>query len=146
MRTFLEANAIRPVVPPVSIGSVTWGSYIGLAKGNFRRVTFIPAVDADISNAVVVEVYEAKDDAGTDAQELTTAVTSGKTFAAATAAGMVGGIEVRDEDLSSGYTHVTVYMTPAGTEVISCVAVLSEPRNLPVSNATTDFVAFAEIS
>ena len=54
----------------------------------------------------------------------------------------VGLIEVRDADLSDGYRYVTVQVTPAATDGYACIAVLGEPYEAPVSNATTDGVAF----
>lgn len=137
-RTFNDNWAVRPVHTPgdayaAAATAGTWHSMVG-----YRRCTFIPFV-GELDGDLTVAAYEAQDAAGTGAQALAGITDS---FVNGTDEDRVGILEVREADLSDGYTHVTCYVTPTATDAFSCIAVLGEPYEAPVSNATTDGVAF----
>jgi hypothetical protein len=96
-------------------------------------------INGELDGNMVVQVQEATSAAGAGAQNLS-GLTG--TFTNGTDEGRVGLIEVRQEDLSSGYTHVSLLVTPTATDSFAAVAILDELYEAPAGNATTDGVAF----
>lgn len=137
LRTINENYAFRAVHTPATYAAAavygTWISMVG-----FRRCLF-ESIVGELDANLAVAVYEATDVTGTGAQAI-----SGlsNTFHNGSDEGRVGLIEVRDADLSDGFTYVTILVTPGATDQYGCIAMLGEPYTAPVSNATTDNVAF----
>ena len=137
-RTFNDNWAVRGIHTPgdAYAAAATAGTWVNMQ--GYRRVAFLGYV-GELDGDFTMAAYEATDDSGTDAQALDGITDS---FVNGTDEDRVGILEVREVDLSDGYTHVTVYVTPTATDAFSCLAVLGEPYDAPVSNATTDGVAF----
>ncbi|GIV82071.1 MAG: hypothetical protein KatS3mg051_1425 [Anaerolineae bacterium] len=137
MRTLSDNLAIRQALDPASYNNVaSVGDWI--AMRGFRRCLFVVNLGAT-TGAVTVQVQEATDASGTGAQDI-----SGLTGSfTATDDNKLGIIEVRAEDLSEGYTHVAVEVTPAAAgTLLAATAILGEPYSAPVSNAAADGVVF----
>lgn len=137
MRTLNDNLAVRQVLNPASYAAAAQaGAWIPMR--GFRRCLFIVNLGATTGD-VAVQVQEATSDAGAGAQDI---AGLSATFTA-TDDNKLGIIEVRDVDLSSGYTHVTVEVTPAAAgTLLAATALLGEPYSAPVSNAATDGVVF----
>lgn len=138
MRTLNDNLAVRMVHTPgdayaAAATAGTWHSMVG-----FRRVMFVPLV-GELDGDLTVAAYEATDSSGTGAQALSGITDS---FVNGTDEDRVGILEVRDTDLSAGFSYVTVYVTPTATDAFGCVAIFSEPHDAPVANTTTYDVAF----
>lgn len=148
LRDFATNVAIRPLGTPSATGwaaAAVYTDWVQLA-GIARRIALIPIV-GDIAADCVIEVFEAQDGSGTGAQELTGVVATSKTFANGTDENRIGLVEIKDEDLSDGFTHVALKVTPAGASMpFAAVAILADLFDFPASNATTDSVAFTATS
>jgi hypothetical protein len=138
MRTLNDNLAIRAVATPgsYSSGVAQAGSYVSLV--DYRRVLFV-CMNGELDADMPVIVLEAQDANGTGAQ--TIAALTG-TFTNGTDEGRVGLIEVRDDDLSDGFTHVTLRVTPGAADSFSAVAILGEGSEQPAANASANGVAF----
>ncbi|MBZ0304472.1 MAG: hypothetical protein K8I82_00255, partial [Anaerolineae bacterium] len=92
-------------------------------------------LDADMD----ITVYEATDAEGSGAQ-----VISGLTddFVDGTDETRAGIIEVRDDDLSDGFSYVGLLVTPGAANTFCAFALLGEAYQNPVSNGTEDGVAW----
>jgi hypothetical protein len=148
LRDFVSNLAFRTLGTPAAagwVGAAMYTNWIQLA-GVARRIALVPVV-GPIAADCVIEVFEATDSSGTSAQELTGVVATSKTFANGTDEGRVGLIEVKDDDLSDGFTHVALKVTAAGNDMpFAAVAILADLYDFPASNATTDGVAFTAAS
>lgn len=138
MRTLNDNLAVRAIATPgtYTSGFAQAGSYVSLV--DYRRVLFV-CMNGELDGNMPVIVLEAQDSSGTGAQ--TIAALTG-TFTNGTDEGRVGLIEVRDDDLSDGYTHVTLRVTPGAADSFAAIALLGEGSELPAANATTNGVAF----
>jgi hypothetical protein len=110
----------------------------------FRRAALLALVGA-ITGDVTVEIMEAQDSSGTNAQVLTVANAS-ETFTNGTDENRCGVIEVNDADLSAGFTHLAARITGDGATSFAALWELTDERDVPITNATTDDVAFAVAS
>ena len=137
MRTINENYAFRLVSTPGShAANAHYGEWIDML--GFRRCLFV-AVAGELDADLDVAVYEATSSDGDDAAAITGLSDD---FANGTDESRVGLVEVRDSDLSDGFRYVTLQVTPGAADGYACIAVLGEPYEAPVSNATTDGVAF----
>ncbi|MCC6361852.1 MAG: hypothetical protein IT450_24215 [Phycisphaerales bacterium] len=138
MRTLNDNLAIRMIHTPGGdyAAAAVDGTWVSMA--GYRRILFV-SLAGGLDGNIAVAAYEATDAAGSDAQALSGLSDS---FVNGTDEDRVGLIEVRDVDLSDGFGYVTIRVTPAATDPYSCIAILGEPITAPVSNATTDDVAF----
>lgn len=137
MRTFNDNWAVRSVhTPGQHAANAHYGSWINMT--GFRRIAFLPHTGNQTDN-VVWAAYEATSAAGANAT-LLTGLTG--TNHDTVDDGFPGIIEVREADLTVGYPYVTLLCTPAASTDLSCVAVLGEAYEDPVSNAVADGVAF----
>lgn len=83
---------------------------------------------ADISafgTSVDLKLVEAKDNAGTDKQDLGVAITQ------VVADNTVVKLAVSSSQLSDGYTHVAVEPATVGASVVDVIGLAVRPRNLP---------------
>ena len=136
-RTFNDNWAVRAVGSPATwAAAAMYTDWVAIA--GFRRCVFLPQ-NGELDGDMVIAVYEATDASGTSAQAISGLTDS---FVNGTDEDRVGIIEVRDVDMSDGYTHLALLVTPAATDSFACVAVLGESYEAPVSNATTDGVAW----
>ena len=140
-RSLIENLAVRGTGTPGGAwpASAIVGSYEQMQ--GYHRALLIGHVGALDAN-VTLEVMEATDDAGTSAQELT-GPTTGETFTNGTDESRVGLIEIRQGDLSAGYTHIAARITGDAGQSLSAVFVFTDSEfDYPVSNGTADGVAF----
>lgn len=137
MRTMNKSIAVRPVLAPAAYAAAAQaGAWIPMR--GFRRCQFIVELGAT-TGAVDVKVQKATDGSGTGATDVTGLA------AAFTASddGKLGLIEVRDADLGSGFTHLTVVVTPAAAGTyLAASALLSQAYSEPVANAAANGVVF----
>lgn len=137
---FAKNYAVRMAgTPGTWAAAAVYGEWIAIT--GFRRITFLVA-NGELDGDMAFKVYEATDSSGTSATEIDTDLRN--TFTNGTDEARVGIIEVRDGDLTDGYPYVALQVTPGATDTFAAVAILSEPYEAPVSNATTDGVAFAD--
>jgi len=138
MRTLNENLAVRMIHTPGGdyAAAAVDGTWVDMT--GYRRCLFV-SLAGGLDGDIAVAVYEATDATGDSAQALSGLADS---FVNGTDEDRVGLIEVRDTDLSDGFSFVTVRVTPAATDPFSAIAILGEPYSAPVSNATTDDVAF----
>lgn len=138
MRTLNENLGIRAIATPgtYASGYAQAGSYVSLQE--YERVLFV-CMNGELDANMPVAILEAQDANGTGAQAISGLA---GTFTNGTDEGRVGLIEVRDADLSEGFTHVTVRVTPGAADSFSAFAVLGDPYQLPASNGTAEGVAF----
>jgi len=137
MRTFNDNHAVRLIGSPAEwAAAAAYTDWVPIA--GYRRCTFLVGngeLDADMALAV----YEATDASGTDAQAISGLADS---FVDGTDEDRAGILEVRDVDMSDGFTHLALLVTPGAADSFCAFAVLSEGYTMPASNATTDGVAF----
>ena len=134
----LNSNlGVRQALDPAAYAAeAAVGNWIGMT--GFRRCMFAINLGAT-TGAVAVKVQEATDDQGTGAQDITGLSGS----LAATDDGKLAIIEVRDVDVSEGFTHVALVVTPAAASTyLAATALLGEPYSAPVSNEPADGVVF----
>lgn len=137
MRTFNDNHAVRMAGTPATwAAAAVHGNWIAVA--GYRRFTFI-TLNGELDGNLVAAVYKATDSSGTGAAALS-GLTG--TFTNGTDEARVGIIEVRDSDLGTDTTHISLRVTPGATDSFAAVCILSEPYELPVSNATTNGVAY----
>lgn len=138
MRTISQDLAFRVLTTPYQFATVpTDLTFVSLVEARRAALVLMPAA---LTGAVTVAVIEATDDAGTDAQVIT-GLSQSYTD---TQDGLQGVFEVLDSDLSDGYTHVTLRVTPAAANTFAAYALLGDFDELPASNTTTDGVAFVD--
>lgn len=137
MRTLNDNLAVRQALDPAAYAaSAATGNWIGLR--GYRRCLFVINLGATTGD-VAVKVQEAQDDSGTGAQDISGLAGT----LTATDDGKLGIIEVRDVDLSAGFTHIALVVTPAAASTyLAATALLGEPYSAPVSNAVADGVVF----
>lgn len=136
-RTFNDNWAVRLVgTPGTWAASAVYTDFVSMV--GYRRCAFIVG-NGDLDDDLDVKVYEAKDDSGTDAQAIAGLTDA---FVNGTDEERAGIIEVREADLSDGYTHVGLLVTPAATDSFCAFALLGEAYQNPVSNGTEDGVAW----
>lgn len=136
-RSFNDDWAVRLVGSPASwANAAVYTDWVAIA--GYRRCVFLVGngeLDADMTLAV----YEATSAAGAGAQAISGLSAS---FVNGTDEDRAGILEVRDSDMSAGYTHLALLVTPGAADSFCAFAVLGEALDYPVSNATTDGVAF----
>jgi len=120
--------------PGTWAAAAVYGSWVQLA-GVARRAQLI-AVNGELDANMTVAVYEATDASGTGAQALT-GLTG--TFHNGADEGLLGLIEVRDDDLSDGYDYIAVLCTPGATDTFAAVWQLGELYSYPADNSTAAF-------
>jgi hypothetical protein len=136
-RTFNDDWAVRLVGSPATwAAAAVYTDWTPIA--GFRRCAFIVG-NGELDDDLAMAVYEATDASGTDAQAISGISDS---FVNGTDEDRAGIFEVRDSDMSDGYTHLALLVTPAATDTFCAFAILGEAYSYPVSNATTDGVAF----
>lgn len=136
-RTFNENNAVRMIHTPATYAAAAvYGDWVSMV--GYRRCTFI-CLAGELDDDIAIAAYQAADATGTDPEALSGLSES---FVNGTDESRVGIIEVREADIDNDHPYVGVKVTPAATDGFACIAVLSEPYEVPVSNATTDGVAF----
>lgn len=141
LRNGIDELAVRMAASPGAwVASAVYGNWIQL-KGKARSILFAPEVNALDAN-LLVEVFEATDSAGAGAQELT-GVTTGKNFVNGTDEARVGLILVHEGDLSDGFSHVALRVTPGSTQEFAATAILLGLYSYPASNLPADGVAWA---
>lgn len=113
-------------------------TYVSLVEA--RRAVLGIQNQSLAANATVA-VIEAKDSGGTDAQAISGL--SG-TLTDGTDDGLMALFEVLDGDLSDGYTHVTLRVTPGATDTFAAFALLGALNERPASNLVADGVAFVD--
>ncbi len=137
MRTLNDNLAVRQALNPASYAAVAvTGNWIGMR--GFRRCLFVINLGVTAGD-VVVQVREATSAGGAGAQNIT-----GLTgILGSTDDGKLGIIEVRDVDLSAGFTHLALVVTPAeAATFLAATALLGEPYSAPVPNAPANNVVF----
>ncbi len=137
MRTLNNNLAVRQALNPAAYAAAAAdGNWIGMR--GFRRCLFVINLGATTGD-VVVQVREVTSAAGAGAQNIT-GLTGTLT---ATDDNKLGIIEVRDVDVSAGFTHVSIRVTPAAaTTLLAATALLGEPYSAPVDNAPANGVVF----
>jgi hypothetical protein len=136
-RTFNENNAVRMIHTPGShAASAHYGEWVDMT--GYRRCTFIMSA-GELDGDMAVAAYRDSDGAASDPEALSGLSES---FVNGTDESRVGIIEVREADLDADHPYVTIAVTPTAADGFACIAVLSEPYEVPVSNETTDGVAF----
>jgi len=140
-RTIREGLAVRTAGTPGQwAAAAVYGDWVAL-KGVGRRAALI-ALAGELDGDMTVEVFEATDSSGTSAQELT-GVTTGETFANGTDEGNCGIIEVQQDDLSAGFSHIAVRCTPATADGFAAAWVISQLYEYPAANAAANGVTFS---
>lgn len=138
MHTFFENFKIAVAGSPGTYTATPqfteWVQLAGVAR-NASLVMLAGELDGDVT----CEIYEATDALGTGAQELTD-VTTGETFTNGVSEGGWGGITVRDDQLSDGYTHVAAYVTPTATDALAGCWILGSAYDYPVDNDAAEFL------
>jgi hypothetical protein len=135
--TFNQEWAVRLVgSPAVWANAYVYTDWVAIA--GHRRVVFLVG-NAELDGDMALAVYEATSAAGAGAQALTGLSDS---FVDGTDEDRAGIFEVRDIDLSDGFTHVGLLVYPGATDGFCAFALLGESYERPVSNLTTDGVAF----
>ena len=105
-----------------------------------RNATLI-ALAGELDEDCIIEVYEATDALGTDAQELTD-VTTGETFVNGTDEGGFGLITVRDDSLTDGFQFVSAYVTPGSTDVLAMAWMIGGLYDMPADNSDAAFEVY----
>jgi len=140
-RTFNDNYAVRSMGTPgtwsaaAQYAETTWINMQG-----YRRAIFIGHA-GELDANMTVAVYEATSSAGADAQAVT-ALTG--TFTNGTDEGLPGIIEIRDADLTDGYTYVNILVTPGATDGFSGVLLLTDSVSAPVTNTVNTHIAFLD--
>ena len=140
-RTASENLAFRMGATPGPWAAVAteYGNWVKL-QGVGRRATLV-VLNGELDADMKIEVFEATDDAGADAAELT-GVTTGETFANGTDEGRIGIIEVLEGDLSDGFKYVAALPTPGASDTFAAVWIISDLYEYPAVNGTAEGVAF----
>lgn len=142
LRNLLDELAVRSLATPGTwAAAAVYGSWIQI-KGKCREVLLVP-INGELDADMTIKVYEATDSSGSGAQELTRAATAQK-FVNGTDEGRVGAIVVKEGQLSAGYSHVTLQITPGATDSVAAIAILGGLYAYKASNTTSDGVAFAK--
>jgi hypothetical protein len=140
VRTFHEHFAVRRANTPDNYSAAEHvGDWIPLA-GYARRVEFLFAAGPSLAGNVAVKVQEATSAAGAGAADI-----SGKsgTITAGTDDSLPCLIQVDQEDLSEGFTHVRLVATPAGGAAdFAAFALLYDLYELPADNTVNTDVGF----
>lgn len=140
MRTLHENLAVRMIGTPAEYAAAEVDlEYVSMV--GYQRVLFICG-NGELDGNITIVPIEAEDENGTNAQAIGTAFNG--TFTNGTDEARIGLIEVREGDLSEGYTHVTLRVTPAAADSFFAVAVLGDHNLLPVENGTPEGVAFVK--
>lgn len=136
-RTFNDNWAVRLVGTPAAwAAAAVYTDFVSMV--GFRRCAFIVGngeLDADMA----IAVYEATDASGAGAQAISGLSDS---FVNGTDEARAGIIEVREADLSDGFTHVGLLVTPGAADSFCAFALLGEAYDNPVDNGTADGVAW----
>lgn len=137
MRSFNDMYAVRLVGSPAEwAAAAVYTDWTAMA--GYRRCVFLVG-NGELDDDLAMAVYEATDSSGTGAQAISGLSDS---FVNGTDEDRAGIFEVRDADMSDGYTHLALLVTPAAADSFCAFAVLGEALENPVDNATTDGVAF----
>lgn len=139
MHTFFDNFEARQSNTPATYAAAAVnGEWISLQDCEY--VVFI-ATNGELDGNMPVIVLEATDENGSNAD--TIASLTG-TFTNGTDEGRIGGIEVHESDLSEGFTHVSLRVTPAATDSFAAIAIRGGLHSKPASNLPTDGVAFVD--
>lgn len=109
--------------------------------GKVGRRALIIAGNGELDANMLIEVFEATDDTGSNATELTD-ITTGKNFVNGTDEGLVGIIEVLDTNLDEGYDYIGLRVTPGATDTFAAFVIIGDLYEAPAANDTGDGVAF----
>jgi len=142
-RTFIDTWALRQVGTPVSRNAEATLDWVNIT--GFRRAVFLPNV-ADLTDDLVLTVYQATDSAGTSAKAVVTASgTVQGTFANGTNEGMVAGLEVLADSLDEGFNFVSLNFDPAAATIASVTCILGDAyyqNETDLANTVANNVAF----
>lgn len=139
MHTITQELGFRNLTTPYQFAAeATDLTYIDLTEARRAVLALQPAA---LSANATVAVIEAKDASGTDAQAITGL---SATLTDGTDDGKLALFEVLDGDLSSGFSHVTLRVTPGGTDTFGAFALVGDLHEYPASNASADGVAVVD--
>lgn len=151
---FLEKNDIQPIYGPQDINAITAADGNYLSMKNYGHATIIVMIGACAATASMtikvatsvsggsatawtswdyvavnanMSIYNAED--ASDTTDYTMTAVSSYTKATGTTANQIWIVEFDSSDLPAGYDCFTVNFTdPGAADIISAVAILSEPR------------------
>lgn len=132
---FKIAVAGSPGTYSAAAQATNWVQLAGVG----RQATLI-ALAGELDADMVVAVYQATDDAGSDAKAIS-GLTG--TFTNGTSEGGYGLITVNSDDLDDGFDYVTAYVTPGATDAFAGVWVIGKLYDYPSDDSDAEFSDYA---